>query len=738
MTQKEIKNISERVTQYVRDGRLRDALALLRNTSESQMLWEVTDELNRIEQSYAYMLQYLTDGASDPGRDEMYTGITVSVYGVLDRLTRRLSLHETPTLYFNSLRVAMARNPDLGEMLDDWQRHYGEAVAKGLDRGNNDVRRELERRETNIFRVLWTRMPFDAMDAVVLRALDPAVPQRLKTLLVTGLTLGLLEYFDAARLDALVEIYATGSTALTAEGEERLNAMELTSMALTGVLLGLFKYRDRPMPQSAGKRLEALKAVPRFRADLRIAFLELIRTRNTERINRTMREEIIPGMMKMRPNIIKNIEEGTLDPENLEANPEWEDMMHKSGLYDKLRELTELQQEGGDVFMSTFSHLKSFPFFSEISNWFVPFESGRTDVAQSPLPETLANFIERLPFLCASDKYSFFLSLSMVPKEQQDLMLSQFKSQTAQMMEEMTHALDTGTPDELRRRTVSGYLRNLYRFYNLFRRKGEFYNPFDEGINLLEVDALQEDFDSDAELLRVSAELFFRYEYWQDAISAFGRLDKVAGPDGAVFQKLGYATERLGKTEKALEYYHQAEIFTPDSRWLIGRIAAAYSALDKLPQAADYYERLSQMDPENVDYTLKWGYILLQQKLYDEALKQFYKAEYLDSKGSRAWRPLAWTLFLARRFDDSLKYHKRILEDKPTATDWLNAGHLHLARAEYKDAIAAYRHALEQRHGNTEALLEDIKNDTEALSEAGVPPRTTAMLTDALLYSLKN
>ncbi len=736
MTQSEINNISDRVVKKVVSGRIRDALALLRNTTESQMLWEITDEINRIEQSYAYMLQYLTDGSADPGRDEMYTAIVSGIYGILDRLTRRLRLPEEPTLYFSSLRVSQMRKPSLTAMLDQWQNAYATAVAAGAENDDTRERRELERMETNIFRVLWTDMPFEAADAVVLRALDPATPQRIKSLLVTGLTLGLMEYFDAARLDALIEIYTTGVSAITDEGDERVNAYDLTSMALTGILLTLFKYRKRPLPGTTRRRLDALRTVPRWQNDLRLAFLELIRTRYTERINRTMQEEIIPGMMKMRTQIIDNISKGDLDPADPTANPEWEEILAKSNIADKLRELTELQQEGADVFMSTFSHLKSFPFFTEISNWFIPFEAGRTDVAKSSLPDTLARFIERLPVLCSSDKYSFFLSLSMVPKDQQELMLTQFKSQSGQLMEEMTTALDAGTPDDLRRRTLSGYMRNLYRFYNLFRRKGEFYNPFSEGVNLLEVSALDYAF-GDADLLRVVAELFFRYEYWQDAAHAFDRLDKVAGPDGPVFQKLGYACERLGDAEKALEYYHQAEIFTPDSKWLLSRIASVYSAQGELAQAADYYDRLSKLDPESVEYALRSGFILLRQHLYDEAIKQFYKAEYLDSKGTRAWRPLAWALFLARRFDDSQKYYDRILNQAPTATDLLNAGHLRMARGQYKDAIARYTEALSLKHGNTESLLADIKNDTEALKVAGVEPRTIAMVTDALLYSLK-
>lgn len=734
MTQSEIQNLNDRVTGYVRNGRVRDALRLMRNTTEARMLWEIGDVIGRIEENYAYMLRYLTDGANDPTRQAMYQTIVADVYRILDVLVRRLRTPEVPSLYFSTLRVAQQSHVTLGQLLDKWQEQYA-AAAKGGDRA------AMERTESEIFRTLWTLMPLSREDTdnIVIRILDPATPQQLKALLMSALTLGLLEYFDAVRLDALIEIYTTnmaGVTALDDDSAERLSAFRLNGMALTGILLALYKYRDRVLPAATAKRLEALRSVSRWHADLRIAALELIRTRNTEKINRTMSEEIIPGMMKMKPDIM-NLGKQPFDPETLEANPEWEDMLRKSGLEDKIRAISELQQDGADVFMSTFAHLKNFPFFHEISNWFVPFAADRTDIATTGVPHSLAVFVENLPFLCSSDKYSFFLSLGMVPKQQQDLMLSQFRSQSNQFMEEITHAVDNGTPDDLSRRSIAGYLQNLYRFYNLFRRKGEFYNPFAEGVNLLDVPLLADAF-GDPELLRVVAELFFKFGYWEDAARAFGRLEGQSGPEGPVYQKTGYCYQRLGNLDKALEYYHQAEIFSPDNRWLLARIGAAYSESGNHARAAEYYARLSELEPENVAYALKLGYAKLILEDYADALKQFYKAEYLDNGGSHAWRPLAWTLFLSRRFEDSKRYYDKIAGDKPTATDWLNMGHLAMATGAYKEALTHYRASLAMRHDDTEAILADLDKDAKALQTAGVDNRTRAMVTDALLYSLKS
>ena len=71
-----------------------------------------------------------------------------------------------------------------------------------------------------------------------------------------------------------------------------------------------------------------------------------------------MREEIIPEMMR-NPRIGNSNKIGFDETEDSDdLNPEWENWIDKSGITDKLREMGELQMEGADVYMSTFSQLK--------------------------------------------------------------------------------------------------------------------------------------------------------------------------------------------------------------------------------------------------------------------------------------------------------------------------------------------------------------------------------------------
>ena len=728
-----IQETTTKITRYLERGRLRDALRLLRATAEARMQWEVSDRVAAIEKNYAYMLGYLTDGAADPQRDTIYAGLVGDTYRALDELNRRLATVDHPTLYYNTVRVRNMRPLTLDQLLGVYRQtsaaaggdNIVEMLTQGRDPGQPRDTRRLEAVERDIFEHVWTQYPLSGGDAeAMLRLIDDDVmPMRLKRLAVSALVLGALEFFDPRRLDTLIAIY---------DNDER--DLALTSAALTGLLLALFRFRDRPLTPALAQRIALLSDRKSWQADLKTAFMELIRTRDTERINRAMREDIIPSMMKMRPDILKRMSnvESPIDPESLEANPEWEELLNNSGLADKIKDLSELQQEGSDVFMSTFAHLKSFPFFNEVANWFLPFDTGHSAVTGVGLPQGMADIVSRLPYLCDSDKYSFFMSFNSIPAAQRDMMVEQFKSQQGAQMQAMMEAgMEMG--QQTRKTAVAGFLQNLYRFINLYRRKDEFYNPFDEGVNLLKVKALEPYF-VDAETVGVIAEFFFKCHYYEDALLAFTRLDSISEPQAFVFQKLGYCHHRLGNLDKAIEYYHQAELFDPDSRWLMTRLGSAYRAKGDYAQAADYYKRLSDSDPDNVDLALTLGYIHVQQGKDDEALQQFFKVEFLDEKSDKSLRPLAWTLFTTGDLQRSMEYYRKVLNNNPSATDYLNMGHVALALGNYREAINFYK--LSMTGGDVEKLIANVRADARHLNRAGVSDRTISLTLDALLYSL--
>ena len=71
---------------------------------------------------------------------------------------------------------------------------------------------------------------------------------------------------------------------------------------------------------------------------------------------------------------------------------------------------------------------------------------------------------------------------------------------------------------------------------------------------------------------------------------------------------------------------------------------------------------------------------------YNDAIKSYYKVEFLDEKSTRAWRPLAWCLLLSGDYDQSRAYYDRILNDNPSMEfniDYIELCPTHLLK-EYK------------------------------------------------------
>ena len=732
MTTKQINDIHRKVSNLLDKYRLKEAFALIRQTAEESMAWEYGDRVSQLEESYRYMLQYLMQGVNDPDRDKVYNSLLCGAHATLDALVRHLLTRDSASLYFNTLRYIKVSKTSLRELIANRIRLSESNIIDRIESGDNNAPTDSgERLDRDIFNAIWVSLPLAEGDAELIREtiLDETAPRDLAIVMLSATLLGLLEYFDENKIKLLLTVY------------ENSDDMRLSSIALASLLIALFKYRDRELPASVTARLQTLASLPGWKQDLRIAFIEMIRARDTERINRTMQDEILPGMMKIQPEILTDIRDGRINPEDLasiEANPAWEDMLKKNGVADKIKEMSELQQDGSDVFMSTFSHLKSFPFFNDASNWFVPFTTQRAELTSGSHKELtpIAELIESLPFLCDSDKYSFVLSLNMVPQAQRDLMLSQFKMQKEQHFEAMGSMMYQ-TANEQRRTEINNFLQNIYRFFKLFNRSSEFYDPFNEGLNLLKVDTLREDLD-DTETLRVVAEFYFKLGYWNDALDAFVRLDEMSIPEAAIFEKIGYCYQMLQQNDKAIEMYKQAEIFEPDNRWVLNQLAKACRAERNYSDAIGYYNRLLKLYPDNppASLTLNLGYCHLQVDEPEDAAKMFYNYQFNNPDSTQADRPLAWALFLLGKYDKSLALYEKIIAHQPTSDDYLNAGHVAFALSNLKEAVNYYKLAISTGKKSLDEFFKILGEDKTHLHKAGISDSSIKLVMDALLYSI--
>lgn len=729
MTKDIIQKQSKEVEKYIASARLRDAFRILRMIVSPQS-WRIVGDIDKAEEAYALMLRYAVDGANDPHRNEVYAGIVAQMYSLLDRIVREQTEPDSPILYFNTVRYERMQLETLAQLFDAYRRLNDDTSVFNMamsgnsgDKAKAQIRKEIA--ERRIFNKLWTEYPLasDSVDALRSMFGDAALPSYFKEFIVSALLLGGLEYYDEARLMILFDLYASDQPVL---------AMK----ALCAAVMIMYRYRTRPVSSRLSARIDDLREKPHWISDLKAVFLQMIRTRDTEKINRKVRDELMPQMMKLRPDLYKKINDTTavIDLSDMEENPEWQEILEKSGIADKMKELSQIQEDGGDVLMGTFAHLKTFPFFHEMPNWFMPFHIDHSAVAETlDRGDTIGELIASTPFMCNSDKFSFALSLQQVPEAQRKMMLSQFDEQNINFAE--MQSVELSAEGKARENAVNKYIQDLYRFYKLFRRKGEFADPFVSPVNLTQVPSLAPDL-TDAATLQLVGEFYFKRGYYEDAVVLFKDLSEIIPPDASLFQKIGYCCQQIGNIDEALKYYSQSELLNADSIWTLRRIAACYKMMGHPDKALEYFLRIASAHPDDLSVALNIGHCLLELDRYDEAMKYYYKVEFLDSHSTRAWRPLAWCAFLCRDFSVSRKYYDMVLTDNPTPGDYLNMGHLNVAEGNMREALNFYKLSADNDPERMEGFIRNLNADRPSLVKAGVDTSLIPLLIDSMLYAM--
>lgn len=744
MDKKVFADTKQRIHRYVEEHRLRDAFGYARSLSQGMMDWGLSRELAQTEENYRMMLSYASRGAEDPGRADMVVTLGNTILEITDRLERENLLPAEPTLYYNTLRYERSQTGDtLGSLLDRYLKVLAEgSIFNVVSSGNSTPqgkssmldREALERR---IFNRIWVTFPLSATEeeALSLAFADERMPDYARELFGWALVLGGLQFFDSRRVGLLLDLYSRKS-------------LRVSGVGLIGVCLILNAFPNRKLSRRVELKLAAVRDTPDWTGDLRMVNMALVKTIDTDRITAKIRDEVVPGMMKLKPEIDKklkhNIEE--LDPAEMEENPAWQEVLENSGLADKLKEMSEIQQEGGDVMMGTFSHLKSFPFFNDVANWFLPFHSDYSAFAGSDNREgtnTVADIIAAAPFLCDSDKYSFMLSIDHVPADQRKLMLQQFKMQGDQLAELRAASLTVATDD--RRSVLNTQIQNLFRFFRLFRRKGEMPDPFATGVNLATSGVLASDL-RDVEAISLIAEFYFSHGYYQQALSSFELVAELTSPGAELYQKMGHARQKLGDFEGAVAAYERAEMLDSGSDWTLRRLARCYMALRRPEEALKRFRILDRRKPDNAATALNIGRCLVELGRYDEAVAAYFKSEYLDSRSTKALRPLAWCLLLTGDFAQSRKYYEKVVSlTAPTADDYLNMGHLSLAEGKFQEAMNFYSMNIAARGGGNatgsarqeavDGFIKDMRDDAKYLKKIGVDPELLPLLTDSILYN---
>ena len=705
----DLKRRAAQIKDLLLSSRLKEALEQIQMQMTGVSDWAATSRFEDIDRSYHYMLQYFGQGSPDEHRTDLYHQLIRRAILLNDQVLQARMQPESMLLYYQHLRSSLSRTENI----------EGLRIALESFTETNDVAAH-EHILGILFDLIWTNGQWSSSDSTSLLELidSPLIIEDDSALVVSAVTLSLLE-----RVDPLKCLFLC-------QAAQNLS-MVVSIRALTGLAIALTGYSDiLPYFPEIKDRIAILSDEPGISERMLKVQMALLLCRETKEIDRRMREEFIPTMLR-------NPKLGDLMREELErddVSPDWNEWIEKPEIKNKLIQMTELQMEGADVYMSTFSNLKNYPFFRQIHNWFRIFSIEQPDVAHSLGKNIIKSAIGKSMLssgmFCNSDKYSFALTFSQIPEQQRDMIMAQVDEQ---VHEELQDSKSDSIPSDLKENYAARqYAQDLYRFFNLFSRRHEFRNPFDSNLNLLSDNTLSILVKAD-ESVRTIAVWLLGKNYYPEAVQAYRLMEENANPysaDYRFYQQMGYAQQRIQKYNDALESYRRADLLQSDNGWTLRHMAQCLRLTSHAAQALELLLQAEKRDSDNMSLQIQIGDCLVDLKRYDEALTRFFKVDYLKPDYPKAWRAIAWCAFLAGRMDRAKEYYEKLLNAKPTGIDCLNAGHAWLADGDIQRAIYLYRQGRDKLGADT--FETEFRKDSEILIDKGINESDFPLLLDLL------
>lgn len=715
----------------IQEKRLKEAFYQL-----EPYLWQCADWSlhNRFEQTqlaYNYMLQYMQQGIDDPERGRLHTKIQTDALEISDQARLLLLDRQSGYTYHTYRCQQRAGEPhsEMEQMRQELENFHDElAVSRLLSEQKQEaVLLQHEAVQKRLFMQTWTNSSWSQEESKEARAmlLSKLLPENDLCLFVSAVTLSLLACFDLSKLLWLIEAYQHSST-------------PVSQRSLVGMAFVFQHDADRlPLYPEIRNHLTAVAEVKPFGTELMLVQRQILLCQETEKIDKKMREEIIPEMIK-KASSIRDTKLGVdeSDEEKEEHNPDWSSLLDQPGIGDKLREMNELQIEGADVNMSTFSALKNFPFFQEIHNWFYPFDQNHSSVVkQNQEADEKSQFMDLIlqsNMLCNNDRYSLFFIMQSIPQAQRQLMFGQLYEQTKELSEQAKE--EAWKSYNSNATTISNqYLHDLYRFYKLSRQRMEFNDIFNEKSELYQIPTLKEWLYKPEFLLNL-AHYHLGKSHWRASIELFQTvLEMNSFPHAAdeFYQRIGYAWQKLGNHTEAISAYLKADTIQPDKGWTYRQLANCYRITGDFAEALTYYRKVETTDPENRQVVFHIAHCLTELQAYEEALNYFFKLDFLESNSLKAWRGIGWCSFVSGKWEQALNYYEKIINSQPLSIDFLNAGHVYWVSGNREQALSMYRQAARQSE-KRDLFIELFRKDAPYLIAQGVAEEDIPLLLDLI------
>lgn len=674
---------------------LGEALELLQELANVLGDWKLLDEVADVNSAYGLLLYYMEQGNNDPAREQQHTNFIATCYNIAEKAAQTERALVTGT---------SARMRSISEILKDMENLELKNITSEPceEDANKHVELYTELFNASYDSFLWN----DEAAAQAQEVIDSAlIAENDKVLMASGLFINCLQAFDARKIIFFADNYSTATSSM-------LRIRMLVAVAFT-----LYTYRNRLFAYPViTSKLKDLCNNPRFTTDMQNLQKLIIESLSTHEVDRKMREEIIPAMLKSHNFNPEKFGIDSLE-EISESNPEWKNFEQQVG------KLAELEAAGADIYYSTFSTLKRYPFFNNAANWLYPFEENHPGIPKQIRKTGLkgiANALLKSDVLCDSDKYSF----CMLTTQMTDVQVNMIISQLPEMGGYDTAIAQTSES------TCRNYLRNLFRFFYLYSGKSKPANPFETDMSLLDCNELAEAFKDKTEINKISAYAIKKGKY--DMAISFLLLSETKGfADSEVYQELGFCYQKKKSYFDAIAAYEKANALSGDSKWTLQHLAQTNRIVGNYKDALNYYRLLETAKGEDAKIAFRCGECLVHLESYDDAMHEFFKAEYLNPDMTAATRAIAWCSILTDDIKQARKYYDKLLLKEEQGEDLLNAGHAAWIDGDTKAAVELYSRAYAEL--KREEFLKRMQSDKEILKTHGISNYDITFMSDIVI-----
>ena len=164
------------------------------------------------------------------------------------------------------------------------------------------------------------------------------------------------------------------------------------------------------------------------------------------------------------------------------------------------------------------------------------------------------------------------------------------------------------------------------------------------------------------------------------------------------------------------------------------KIALCYRNLNQPAKALEYYKEAERLNVDDLNNQLNVGHCLLELDQFEDALKCYFKVEYLAPGNKKVWRPIGWCSFLTGKKEQAEKYFQKLLEEEPNKHDLMNMGHVQWSIGNRKKALQYYKQSISATGFSEAEFMEVFEEDLPHLLRQGIDQDDVPIMLDQLRY----